>query len=189
MAIQDFLPKSRITLTYRTQINGEPEVVDLPFRVLLLGNFSNRDATRTNPQTLDERKPIVVNGTDLDSVIASLGVQVPVNAKLPLPVPPPATLPDPLPSVQATLAIGKVDSFNPDAVAAQVPTIAALLETKALLNDVLSNFSNRKAARGDLQNLLAAAANISAAKAALSATGALTVPDVATTVPWEAGDA
>ena len=40
MAIQDQLPKSRITLTYRTTINGEQETVNLPLRLLVFGDFS-----------------------------------------------------------------------------------------------------------------------------------------------------
>lgn len=44
MAIQDQLPKSRITLTYRTTINGEPETVKLPLRLLILGDFSHNSS-------------------------------------------------------------------------------------------------------------------------------------------------
>lgn len=44
MAIQDQLPKSRITLTYRTTINGEPETVKLPLRLLILGDFSHKSS-------------------------------------------------------------------------------------------------------------------------------------------------
>ena len=33
MAVQDELPRSRITLTYRTTIHGQQEEVNLPFRV------------------------------------------------------------------------------------------------------------------------------------------------------------
>jgi type VI secretion system protein ImpC len=44
VAIQDQLPKSRITLTYRTTINGEPETVKLPVRLLILGDFSHNSS-------------------------------------------------------------------------------------------------------------------------------------------------
>jgi len=42
MAIQDDknMPKSRVTLRYRTQINGVPEDITLPLRLLILGDFS-----------------------------------------------------------------------------------------------------------------------------------------------------
>ena len=42
MAIQDDknIPKSRVTLRYRTEINGVPEDVTLPLRILVAGDFS-----------------------------------------------------------------------------------------------------------------------------------------------------
>ena len=33
MAVQDEVPKSRITLIYKTEVNGEPAAVDLPVPV------------------------------------------------------------------------------------------------------------------------------------------------------------
>ena len=41
MPVQDEVPKSRITLTYKTDVDGEPAVVDLPLRLMVLGDFSN----------------------------------------------------------------------------------------------------------------------------------------------------
>ncbi|MES9906635.1 MAG: type VI secretion system contractile sheath small subunit [Sedimenticola sp.] len=42
MAIQDDknMPKSRVTLRYRTEINGVPEDIILPLRLLIAGDFS-----------------------------------------------------------------------------------------------------------------------------------------------------
>ena len=56
MPIQDKLPKSRITLVYRTKINGQPEDVKLPFRVVVLGDFS-LGSSKDRQVDLDERKP------------------------------------------------------------------------------------------------------------------------------------
>ena len=39
MAITDEIPKSRLTLTYRTTVSGEPEDVALPFRLLIMGEI------------------------------------------------------------------------------------------------------------------------------------------------------
>ena len=36
MAIQDEIPRSRLTLTYRTTISGEMQEITLPFRFLVL---------------------------------------------------------------------------------------------------------------------------------------------------------
>jgi len=36
MPVNDEIPESRIMLTYRTTVDGEPRDVDLPFRLLVL---------------------------------------------------------------------------------------------------------------------------------------------------------
>ena len=74
MAIQDQLPKSRITLTYRTTINGEPETVKLPLRLLILGDFSHNSSVdrwkRAEPVLVknedDELVPDYVKDTNPD---------------------------------------------------------------------------------------------------------------------------
>jgi len=40
MAIQDEIPKSRLTLRYKTEINGQPEDITLPLRLSIMGDFS-----------------------------------------------------------------------------------------------------------------------------------------------------
>ena len=40
MAIQDEIPKSRLTLRYKTEINGQPEDIQLPLRLAVVGDFS-----------------------------------------------------------------------------------------------------------------------------------------------------
>ncbi|HEX2580272.1 MAG TPA: type VI secretion system contractile sheath small subunit, partial [Rhabdochlamydiaceae bacterium] len=54
MAVQDETPKSRITLTYKTEVQGEPAVVDLPFRILALGDFSG-GSSKDRQIDLEER--------------------------------------------------------------------------------------------------------------------------------------
>lgn len=43
-SIQDIIFKSRLTIKYRTEISGTPVEAKLPFRVLVLGDFSGKSA-------------------------------------------------------------------------------------------------------------------------------------------------
>ena len=60
MAVQDEVPKSRITLRYRTEIDGTPADIQLPLRLLMMGDFSlgtskdrlGREKPRPAPPTL-----------------------------------------------------------------------------------------------------------------------------------------
>ena len=54
MAIQDEIPKSRLTLRYRTEINGQPEDMSLPLRLLITGDFSQGSSSDRSVD-LDER--------------------------------------------------------------------------------------------------------------------------------------
>ena len=58
MAIQDDIPRSRITLKYRTTIEGEPADVELPLRFLVMGDFSRG----SNPNDPEDRNPASVSG-------------------------------------------------------------------------------------------------------------------------------
>lgn len=65
MAIQDDkrMPKSRVTLRYRTEINGAPEDITLPLRILVAGNFSgyteeNRKVGESSSSSEHERLPL-----------------------------------------------------------------------------------------------------------------------------------
>lgn len=57
MAIQDEIgiPRSRVTMRYRTEINGVPEDITLPLRILVAGDFSGHDSNPSNALMVGER--------------------------------------------------------------------------------------------------------------------------------------
>ena len=55
MSIQDEIPKSRLTLKYKTEVNGQPEDVNLPLRLAILGDFSG-GTSKDRKLDLDERR-------------------------------------------------------------------------------------------------------------------------------------
>ena len=55
MSIQDEIPKSRLTLTYKTEVNGAQQDVDLPLRLAILGDFSG-GTSKDRQVDLDERR-------------------------------------------------------------------------------------------------------------------------------------
>src|SRR5689334_10692595 len=68
MAVQDEVPKSRITLRYRTEINGTPADIDLPLRLLMLGDFS-QGTSADRKLDLEERKARNLDGTNTGAVM------------------------------------------------------------------------------------------------------------------------
>jgi type VI secretion system protein ImpB len=136
MAVQDEVPKSRITLRYRTEVNGTPEDIDLPLRLLVMGDFS-LGASSDRKVDLEERKLRNLDGTNTASVMKDMkmSVQFQVPNKI-----------DPANSenIDVNLPLNSMKSFSPDQVAQNIPKLRALLTLKKLLQEVESNIGNSK---------------------------------------------
>ena len=75
MAIQDEIPKSRLTLRYKTEVNGQPEDLTLPLRLLITGDFSQGSST-DREFDLDERRVRNLDGTNTNTVMKDMGLRL-----------------------------------------------------------------------------------------------------------------
>ncbi len=146
MAINDDIPKSRITLTYRTQVQGEPEDVTLPFRVLVLGDLS-QGTSKDRGVDLDQRQIRTLDGGNLGKVMADM------KMTLDLDVPNRINPSSGQGMLKVKLPITSMKSFAPAEVAQQVPKVKALLLLKKLLLEAQANIDNRKEFRRLLREL------------------------------------
>jgi type VI secretion system protein ImpB len=137
MAITDEIPKSRITLTYRTEVRGEPEEVTLPFRVLVMGDLSG-GTSRDRQVDLDQRQIRGLDGRNLDAVMADMNMTL--RLTVPNKINPKAAGED----LPIELPVRGIKSFSPAEVAKGVPKIRALLLLKKLLLEAQANLDNRK---------------------------------------------
>lgn len=135
MAVNDDIPKSRITLTYRTTVRGEKEEVQLPFRMLVMGDLS-RGTSTDRKKDLDQRGIRNLNGKNLDEVISDM------DMKLELTIP--SHIGADKSDVKVTIPIKSMKSFEPAEVAQHIPKIKSLLLLKRLLLEVQGNLDNRK---------------------------------------------
>jgi len=147
MSIQDEVPKSRITLRYKTEINGQPEDVNLPLRLLVAGDLSG-GSSKDRKVDLDERRLRNMDGKNTDAVIKDMGIKMnfAVSNKID---------PDKEEDLQVEIPIQSMKSFQPDEVAKNVPKLKGLLMLKRLLEEVTSNVDNRKEFRKLLTDLMA----------------------------------
>lgn len=88
--IQERIYKSRLTITYRTNIDGQAVPQKLPLRILVLGDFSGRGwknpAAAGAPKQkqeagdrLENRRVISIKrGTRVEDVMADMGITVPI---------------------------------------------------------------------------------------------------------------
>lgn len=135
MSVQEEVPKSRITLTYKTEVDGEPAVVDLPLRLMVLGDFSN-GSSKDRTATLDERNLRSLNGSNIGEVMKDM--QIRLDMVVPDKINPNGQ------DIRVQLNVDSLSSFSPEEVAKQVPQIRSLLLLKKLLEEIQSNVANKK---------------------------------------------
>ncbi len=136
MPVQDEVPKSRITLTYKTEVDGEPAPVELPLRQMILADLS-LGTSKDRQVDLDERAPRNFDGTNTNEIMEDM------NASLEMVVPNKIS-PDQEESIRVNIPIKGVDSFSPEKVAEEVPQVKSLLLFKKLLEEMQSNIANKK---------------------------------------------
>jgi len=145
MAITDEIPKSRLTLTYRTTVSGEPEDVALPFRLLIMGDLSG-GTSKDRQVDLDQRQIRALDGKNLNQVMNDMNMSVRVSV-------PNRIDPERAEDLTVEVPIRSMKSFTPAEVANSVPKIKALLLLKKLLLEVQANLDNRKEFRKLLRAL------------------------------------
>jgi len=136
MAITDEIPKSRLTLTYRTNVHGEPEDVQLPLRLLIMGDLSRAPAEKK--AELEKRTLRQLDGKNLNNVMEDMKMSV--TMEVPNKIDPDRGGGE----FSATIPITSMKSFQPAEVAKHVPKIRSLLLLKKLLLEVQANIDNRK---------------------------------------------
>lgn len=146
VAIQDEIPKSRLTLRYKTEVNGQPEDITLPLRLMVTGDFS-QGTSADRKIDLDERRVRNLDGTNTDSVMKDMGMTLnfAVENKID---------PERGEDLQVSLPIDSMKSFSPEQVAQNVPKLKGLLTLKRLVEEMLSNVDNRKEFRKLLDELM-----------------------------------
>ncbi len=136
-------PQERVNITYKASTGDAQEEVELPLKLLFIGDYTGRPDSRA----VEDRKPISV---DKDNFQKVLGEQ---NLSLNL------TVPDKL-SDQSDAQLGlslkfrSLNDFSPEGVAEQVPEIKKLLELRQALTALKGPLGNVPAFRKKIQGLL-----------------------------------
>jgi len=136
MAIQDELPKSRLTLTYRTEIHGEPEELELPLRLLVMGDFTGE---KKDKQAFTERVPLTLTDKNTNQIMERMEIRAEVNDSE---------------SNAYTLPIRNMDAFVPSEMPRYIPSLQRILEGRKRLADVVSVLDNHKKTRAAVVSMI-----------------------------------
>ena len=146
MAIQDEIPKSRLTLKYKTEVEGESEDQTLPLRMLVTGDFSLGNS-KDRKVDLDERRIRNMDGTNTNAVMKDMGMSL--NFAVANKVDPGEEE-----DMQVDIPIDSMQSFSPDQIVKHVPKLKGLLMLKKLMEETMANVDNRKEFRKLLNDLM-----------------------------------
>ncbi|MGI0119065.1 MULTISPECIES: type VI secretion system contractile sheath small subunit [Zooshikella] len=136
MAVQDMIPKSRMTLRYRTEVKGEVEDVELPLRILVLGDFSGK---HTEKVPFAERSIVRFDGKNLNAVMEKMKIKTKVEDG---------------DGKTHTIPIENVDSFLPYSVCREIKNMNDLVTFKKMLNTLLSSINNSGKFRQAIKSLI-----------------------------------
>jgi len=167
VAVQDELPQSRITLKYRTTINGEEEEINLPMRTLVMGDLGSSKDRRHD---LDQRELRSITGRgNLDELMKDM--EISLDLRVPNHVAPEKG------ELEIKLPVSGMKSFSPDEVAKNVPAVRSLMLLKTLLLEMQSNIDNRREIRKLILEVCAHPEKLQAVLAELKGYESLRLPD------------
>ena len=147
MAAIDQVPKSRITIRYSTEINGQMKDKEIPFRLLVVGDLSN-GSSMDRKLELDERRIRELDGKNINETMKDMKIDVNMSVANML-------NPDKSPMLDLTIPIEGLNSFNPAKIAENVPQLKSLLKIKKLIQEFDLTIDNNKNFRKSFGNLLA----------------------------------
>jgi len=139
-------PKERINVTFKPATGGAQEEIELPLKLMVLGDFTQRSDERK----IEDRKPIAIDKHSFDEVLAKqeLSLTLAVPNRL---------LDEPSDDELALqLRIGSMKDFNPASLVEQVPELQKLMELRDALVALKGPLGNAPAFRQAIESVLAA---------------------------------
>jgi type VI secretion system protein ImpB len=142
--------KPRVHITYDIETEGAQVMRELPFVVGVMGDFSGDPTQPLRP--LADRKFIQIDRDNFDDVMSRMtpGLNLKVDNKLA----------DDGTQMAVNLAFNAMEDFEPARVAAQVPALKALLETREKLRDLMSKADRSTQLEGLLEQILKSQDNL-----------------------------
>ena len=136
-------PKERVNIVYKPATGDAQEEVELPLKMLFMGDFTGR----ADPRPLEDRKPINVDKDNFSKVMAEQKLSTSFSV--------PDRLSEEAESeLNVNLRFRRLSDMGPEAIANQVPELKKLLDLRAALTALKGPLGNEKAFRNKIQTIL-----------------------------------
>jgi type VI secretion system protein ImpB len=136
-------PKERVNIVYKPATGNAKEEVELPLKILMMGDYTGR----TDDRPLEQRKPINVDKDNFNEVMSSHKLELNLNVADKLSGEKDAEM-------AVKLKFNTLADFGPEGIVNQVPELRTLLELRNALNALKGPLGNIPAFRKKIQALL-----------------------------------
>ncbi len=134
----------RVQITYDVEIGGAIQAYELPFVMGILADLAGTPATPLPP--LKDRKFIDIDRDNINDIMASLNVQLPLRV--------PNVLGGDAPDYNVLLSLRSMDDFEPINIVGQVGPLSDLYSRRIALTDLLSKLDGNDALDAELRNIV-----------------------------------
>lgn len=138
-------PKERINVTFKPATGGAQEEIELPLKLMVLGDFTQR----ADERKIEDRKPISIDKNSFDEVLAKQELNLTFGV--------PNRLHDDVDGndLAVQLRINSMKDFNPANLVEQVPELKKLMELRDALVALKGPLGNAPAFRKAIESVLA----------------------------------
>lgn len=138
-------PKERINVTFKPSTGGATEEVELPLKMLVLGDFTQQ----ADERKVEDRKPISIDKNNFDDVLAKQELNLTLSV-------PNRLLEDGVTEdLSVSLKVGSMKDFNPAQLVEQVPELKKLMELRDALVALKGPLGNAPTFRKAIESVLA----------------------------------
>jgi type VI secretion system protein ImpB len=136
-------PKERVNIIYKPATGDAKEEVELPLKLLVLGDFTNQPDSRV----LEDREPISVDKDNFDDVLKAQNISLNMS------------VPNRISGKEGDemgvkLNFQSLKDFEPDAIVAKVPELQKLMELREALKALKGPLSNVPEFRKKVQEMV-----------------------------------
>jgi type VI secretion system protein ImpB len=136
-------PKERVNIVYRPSLGDAKEEIELPLKMLVLGDFTGSDSDLP----VEKREPVSVDKDNFNEVLKARNITLNFSV-------PNRLAEDKDHELNVSLRVEKMKDFGPEAIVEQVPELKRLLELREALRALKGPLSNVPEFRKKIQALI-----------------------------------